>query len=165
MTTTSTLNWKKPLLGCSFKLFSDKIEVGHLKDSEFSRSAFGSLNDQNLKFTAKSHFHPNTVIRDLNTDKIVGKISYSNWYFKAKIELNGQVAFWKFSNLWETKWGLFNKQGLKLAFRGHAHKGSIKLNEANDAMVLAGLYVSNYYWRLMAVLIACILPLFIFASL
>ena len=164
MTTTSTLNWKKPLLGCSFKLFSGETEVGKLKDSEFSRSAFGSLNDQSLKFTSKGHLHPRTEIRDLNSNEIVGEISFSSWYPKAKIEYKGQVAFWKFSNLWETRWGLSNNQGLKLAFRGHAHKGSVKLNEANDALVLAGLYVSNYSWRLTAVLIACILPLFLFAS-
>lgn len=164
MTTTFTLNWKKPLLGCSFKLFSNKIEVGQLKDSEFSKSAFGTLNDQNLKFTKKSHFHSRTEIRDIAANEIVGKISFNSWYPKAKIEYKGQVAIWKFRNIWETRWGLSNNQGLNLAFTGHAHKGSVKLTEANDALVLAGLYVSNYYWRLSAVLVSCVLPLFLFIN-
>jgi len=160
---TTTLNWKKPLLSCSFKLFSNQIEVGQLKDSEFSRSAFGSLNGQNLKFTSKGHLHPRTEIRDMESNEVVGRISYNVWYPKAQIEYKGQIAFWKFSNHWGNKWGLFNSQGLKLSFKGHSYKGSIKLNEANDAMVLAGLYVSNYYWRLTAVIIASLLPLFLFA--
>ena len=162
MTTDSTLKWKKPIFGCSFKIFSDNNQVGQLKDSEFSRTATGSLNDQHLKFTTKGHLHPRVEIRDVNTNEIVGKISYNVWYPKAQIVYKDQVAIWKFSNLWETRWGLSNRQGLKLAFNGHAHKGSIKLNETNDALVLAGLYISNYYWRLTAVIIACIMPLLIF---
>lgn len=163
MTTALNLNWKKPIFGCSFKLFSGETEVGKLKDSEFSRTATGSLNNQHLKFITRGHLHPCVEIRDQNTNETVGKINFNVWYPKAKIVFKIDSATWKFSNLWETRWKLSNNQGLDMRFRGHAHKGSVKLSETNDAMVLAGLYISNYYWRLAAVLIASFSTLFIFA--
>ena len=164
MKNSKQLRWKKKLLSCRFQLFADNQQVGHLKDSELSRSATGELNNKRYRFTTHSHLHPKTEIFDLEKNQKVGQIRYNCWYPKARIEYGGKTSQWKFSNIWETKWRIFHQSETAAQFSGWEKKGSIKVNVLDEALILAGLYISNYYWRLAAIIIASLAPILIFLA-
>ena len=163
MKNSKQLKWRRRLLGCTFQLFSGEKQIGHLKDSELSRSATGEINGQHFKFVTVGHFHPKTHIVDPVSNTKIGQIKYNSWYPKAQIMHNGATTTWKFSNIWETRWKLFNQEDQRMSFKGHTTKGSIQTSELDNLLILAGLYVSNYYWRLSAIIIASLSPILIFA--
>ncbi len=162
MKRNSKITWKKGIFKCTFQLFSGTDHIGHLKDSEFSRSAIGELNNKKYRFTTHGHLNPKTEIFDLQEKQTVGQIRYYCWYPKARIEYRGKVSQWKFSNLWETRWRIFDQSGTTMQFAGWEKKGSIKIHTLDEALVLAGLHISNYYWRMVGVIVAISFPLLFF---
>ncbi len=159
MNNSKQLKWKKRLLSCTFQLFVNDHEVGHLKDSELSRSAIGELNNKRYRFSTHGHLNPKTEIYDLQENRKVGQIQYNSWYPKARIEYKGQISQWKFSNLWETRWRIFDESGTAVQFAGWENKGSIKIHLLDEALVLAGLHISNRYWRMAGILVGALFPL------
>lgn len=154
----STLQWKKGLFKCTFQLFAGGFPVGQLKDSEFSRTAYGQLNHTEIAFQRCEGLHSKVNMLDTLSHQTIGKITFNPWYPKATIHLGKQKAYWSFSNLRETRWKITDSEGVIVAYKGWSGKGEMTILEQDELLILAGLYISNYYWRLAAVLIAIILP-------
>lgn len=158
----NTLSWKKGLFKCTFQLFAGGYPVGQLKDSEFSRTAHGRLNNKEVAFRRCEGWRTKVEILDKKDTSRIGQISFNPWYPKATIHLGNQEVYWSFSNLWETRWKITDSEGLIVTYKGWSGKGEMTIMEQDDLLVLAGLYISNYYWRLAAILFAIILPTTIF---
>lgn len=158
----STLHWKKGLFGCTFRLFAEGYEIGQLKDSEFSRKAYGRLNQREVTFQRCENLHTKIKIQNTQNGQDLGLITFNPWYPKATIHLGRQKAYWTFSNLWETRWKITDEDGVMVAYKGWSGKGEMTILEQDDLLVLAGLYISNYYWRLAAIYIAVLLPAVLF---
>jgi len=158
---TTVLNWTKGLFKCSYKILSGDVQIGELKESEFSQSAFGELHGKKFRFKTKGFLTQKTDIIDLENNELIGKITYNCWYPKAKIEYGSNLLYWKFSNLWETKWRIFNDEGVRFDFHGWSMKGEVEMDIEDDLMVLTGLFIGNYYWK-MVVIYAAVLPIILF---
>lgn len=153
------LHWQKGLFQCSFQLLANDQTVGKLKDSEFTRTAHGQLNHTELVFRSCEGLHSHAEILDPLNRQVIGKIRFNPWYPKATISYGGQTYTWKFSNIWETRWKVYNEAGVNLSFQGWSGKGKVLTNQdQEDALVLISLYISNYYWRMTAIYLACLLP-------
>ena len=156
---TTVLNWKKRWFSCVYQILAGDLHIGTLKEKAFSQSAIGTIDGKRYKFRMRGMFRQLTEIVDLDENEVVGTISYSCWRPKATVTLGEQQMYWKFRNLWETKWELSDFAGGNLSFNGCGNKGNIEMREGHDTMVLAGLYVASYYKRMATIYAAAILPM------
>jgi hypothetical protein len=59
-----------------------------------------------------------------------------------------------------TKWSIFNSEGIRINYSGSSTNGRIESNTEDDLLLLSGLYVTSYYRQLtIAILIAVFVPI------
>lgn len=158
----SNFTWSKGAFSNLYNIFKNGQQIGKLKDQTFSQKSDGELNGQQYRFQTKGVFNQRTEIYDTSADKLIGEIKYNSWMTKAAIELNGKTYNWKYTNTWQTKWSIFNDEGVELNFAGSSTKGHLETNIEEASLILCGLFVTNYYWQMtIAVIVAVFLPLWV----
>jgi hypothetical protein len=144
----TSLNWKKGFFKSTCEIFNFSMPAGILKPKFWSYSADGELNGKKYFFKSKGFFRQKTEIIDISKDIRAGEISYNVWRHKASIDISGKVVDFKFTNFWNTKWELSDSGGILLSFSGKSSKGTIESDGQNEILVLAGLYIAYYFWRI-----------------
>jgi len=153
------LIWKKNVFSDLYSIYSNGQQIGKLKDKTFSQSANGELNGKEYTFNTKGFFNQHTEIIDNSENKIIGEIVYNNWMTKATISIDNKTMNWKYDNMWNTKWSIFNSEGIKIQYSGSSTSGQIDSNSDDPVLLLSGLFVTNYYWQMtVAVLVAVFVP-------
>jgi len=154
------LNWRKGFFKNTYEIYLENKKIGELKDKCWSQSAFGELNGKRYKFKTKGFLKQETQIIDIESNSIVGKITYNSWRTKAKIEYSGKEYDWKYNNTWNTKWSILYSQEIQVDYQGSSSKGKIEVNNQNELLILSGLFITNYYWQIMvAIMIAIFIPI------
>jgi len=154
------LRWKKGLFSNLYSIYSNGQQIGKLKDRSFSQTANGELNGKEYTFKTKGFFKQHTDIIDNLENKVIGVITYNNWMTKATISVANKTIHWKYDNLWNTKWSIFNSEGIKIQYTGSSTSGEIDSNIDDALLFLSGLYVTNYYWQMtIVVLVAVFVPI------
>jgi len=156
------LTWKKGWFSCAYQILAGDMSVGALKEKTFQRASIGAIGNKRYKFRTKGILKPYTEIIDLDEHQVIGRISFSCWMPKATVQLGEQTMYWRYQNLWETKWELNDFEGNRLAFKGCQTKGKVTMTNKDELMVLVGLFISNYYQKMTTVFIAAILPILLF---
>ncbi|MCK4879116.1 MAG: hypothetical protein KAS82_00605, partial [Bacteroidales bacterium] len=124
----------------------------------------GTIRQKRYRFKTKGLFKQETRIIDKDTGLEIGTISYNSWMSKATIRLTDRTIYWKYNNTWQTRWSLFNDQGIHMKFAGGFSKGTIEYQDPDDLLVLTGLFVTNYYRQIgIAVLVAVFIPIWLTA--
>ena len=156
------LNWKRGLLKNIYEIFSDSGPVGYLKEKSWTQSSYGELNGEKFHFRMKGVFNKEAIVFNSESNTPIGKISYNSWMTKSKIEYGNKVYYWKFDNFWNTRWRLYSEDGLEIKYNCSSTNGKIESDSVNNFLVLAGLYVHNYYWQTTTVtLVIIFLPVWI----
>ncbi|MCB0634364.1 MAG: hypothetical protein R2824_18975 [Saprospiraceae bacterium] len=158
----NVLHWQKGIFQCNFRLMANDQIIGHLKDSEFSRIATGRLNTTEISFKRLEGLHSYADILDPLNRQPIGSVRFNAWYPQATIRYGEQIYYWKFVNILETQWKVYNEDGVLLAYKGWSGKGKVLINQQEERLILAGLYISSYYWRMTAILLAFSLPVLLF---
>jgi len=153
--------WKKGIFSSTYNIFFNEQQIGKLKDKLFSQSSVGEINGKEYTFKTKGFFKQHTEIFDIQTNQPIGEISYNNWMNKAIITIQEKTANWKYKNIWNTKWEVTNKEGLKINYTGSSTKGKIESNTENDLLLLSGLFITNYYWQITIVILASQIPIWV----
>ena len=79
---------------------------------------------------------------------------------KASISLIDKSINWKYDNVWNTKWSLYDNDGIEIKYAGTSTSGQIESNTDDAVLLLSGLFVTNYYWQVsVAVMVAIFLPI------
>lgn len=142
-----------------YNINSDGRHIGYLKDKSFSQIATGEINGKQYIFRTKGFINQNTEIINCAENIVVGDINYNTWKTSATISINNKITHWKCDNIWNTKWSMFNSDGLFIKFSGSSSKGQIESEVNDELLVLTGLFVINYYWQAMiVVLVAVFIP-------
>ena len=156
------LSWKRGAFSTTYQIYSDKGLIGQLENRSFKQSSEGQINKKKYTFRTKGVFKQETQILDADSNKAIGKITYNSMMTKATIELQDRTLYWKYDNGWQTRWRIFDDTHTLLKFAGRSTRGSIELEQADDLMVLTGLFVTNYYQQAMiAVLVAVFIPIWV----
>ena len=154
------LKWKKQFFSSTYSIYIDRQMVGMLKDKTFSQTAIGELNGKEYTFKTKGFFKQNTEIIDNKENKVIGTITYSSWMTKATISLIDKSINWKYDNVWNTKWSLYDNNEIEIKYAGTSTSGQIDSNTDDAILLLSGLFVTNYYWQVSAaVMVAIFLPI------
>jgi hypothetical protein len=155
-----SLTWTKGVFSSMFQIYSNGELIGNLKDKTFSQSAKGIFNDKVYIFKTNGFFKQSTDIIDCSDNKVIGRIEYSNWMTKAVISINNKTVYWKYDNIWNTKWTIFDSTGILMSFKGSTTKGQIDSNLDDASLILSGLFVTNYYWQISAtIMIVALIPI------
>lgn len=156
------LKWKKGLLSSTYNIYSKNQLVGKLTDKTFSQSAIGELDGKKYTFRTTGIFNQHTEILDNRENKVIGTITYNSWMTKATISISGKTINWKYGNVWQTKWSIFDSGGIKINYTGSSTNGNIESSTDDALLVLSGLFVTNYYWQMfIVILVAVFVPLWV----
>lgn len=154
------LRWKKNFLSNLYSIYSNDHQIGELREKTFSQTAHGHLNGKSYTFKTSGFFKQYTQIIDSTENRVIGKISYNSWMTKAFISIDNKIINWKYDNLWNTKWSVFDSEGLNINYAGSSASGQIDSNSADALLLLCGLFVTNYFWQMsVAVIIAILVPI------
>ena len=155
----TNLRWKKGWFSNLYKIYSDDKIVGKLKSKMFSQTTKGELNGKEYTFKTKGFFKQSTEIIDDNEKKVIGKITYNNWNTKAIISVNNKNINWKYDNLWNTKWSIFDTEGINLKYSGSSTSGQVNSNSDDELLLLSGLFIVNYYWKIIIAVVITVVVL------
>ncbi len=108
---------------------------------------------KNKNSLKKVFFNQQTEIHDAINNKVIGNITYNGWMTKATLSILDKKINWKYDNLWNTKWSIFDSNGIDIKYSGSSLKGQIKSNTDDDLLLLSGLFVINYYWQITIIII------------
>ena len=155
----TNLTWTKGIFSNLYSFYQNGELKGKLKDKTFSQTANGELQGKVYRFKTKGLLKQRTEIID-SEDKVIGEINYNTWMTKASITINGKVVNWKYNNIWNTKWSLFDTVGINIKYSGSSTKGQIDSNVDDSLLILCGLFITHYYWQMtVAILVAVIVPI------
>jgi hypothetical protein len=153
----TNLKWKKGVFSNLYKIYSNGEQIGNLSNKTLSQSGIGVIDKKEYLFQTKGFFKQKIQIIDTTVNKTVGEINFKNWRTKATITINDKTINWKSDNLWNTKWSIFNSEGINIKYSGSSTGGQIDSNIDNSLLLLSGLFVINYYWQKT---IAALIPVF-----
>ena len=152
--------WKKGIFSDTYRIFSNNQQIGELKNKAFSQSSVAELNGKSYTFKTKGFFRQHTIIIDNSDDSVSGEIAYNSWMTKAFLSINGRKYTWKYENVWNTKWSIYEAEKAVINYQGSSTGGKIFSEINNDFLLLTGLYVTNFYWQIsVAVLVAVFIPI------
>ncbi|MDQ2180804.1 hypothetical protein, partial [Marinifilum sp. D714] len=156
------LEWRKNIFSTLYRIYSNGQQIGILKDKMFSQTANGELNGKKYTFNTKGCLDKCTEIIDHSENKVIGNVTYNTWMTKATILINNRKIDWTYDNVWNTRWSIFNTEGINIKYSGSSASGQIHSNTDDSLLLLCGLYVTNYYWQMtITVLIAVFVPIWI----
>jgi hypothetical protein len=156
------LHWKKGTFSTTCRISSGEEIIGELANYAFKQTAEGVIRDKRYLFRTKGLFKQETQIIDGENDQVIANITYNSMMSKATIQFTDRTVYWKYDNAWQTKWSLFDKQGIYMKFAGGHSKGTIEYEEEDDLLVLTGMFVTNYYQQAMiAIMVAVFIPIWV----
>lgn len=158
---STNLGWKKGILASTYRIFSGNVQVGELKNHSFKQQASASLYNQAYRFEAQNFFNQSTFIIDTETNVKIGTIVYNAWHTKATITIFKKQYDWKFNNIWNTQWSLFDNKKLLVDNVGSSGSGKIESTDAEPLLILSSLYVTNYYWQSTVAVFISLFPIYI----
>lgn len=152
----TTLIWKKGFLKKVYEIYSNSSLVGKLVENTWCNSAEGEMNNKKYQFKTQGFFKQKTQIIDVESNSLIGTIVYNSFMTKATIEYSGQIAYWRYNNIWNTKFSITDNVGNQISFNGSCSNGKLEYDQPNDLLVLTGLYVTNDYWQMTVVTVIII---------
>jgi hypothetical protein len=156
----TTLIWKKRFFKKTYEIFANNSQVGKLVENTWCNAAEGEINNKKYQFKTLGFFKQKTQIIDAESESVIGTIVYNSFMTKATIEYLGQIAYWRYNNIWNTKFSITDNDGNQISFHGSSSNGKLEFDKPNDLLVLTGLYVTNYYWQMTIVtLIIIFIPI------
>lgn len=154
--------WKKGMLSSTHLLYSNGMLVGKLQSKTWSNNATSIINEKHFSFITKGFLSQSTLVIDNDINKVIGKITYSNWRTIATIELKSTIAELKADNIWNSRWRLKDKNNQSVLYKDSTTTGTIQFTDPDDKLIIAGLYARNYFkQKSTALLIAVFLPIYL----
>ena len=147
------ISWTKGAFSNTYKLRGYEGHGGELKLNSFNSHAKGSIGGKQYAFRAKGCLSKTIDMICQETNTIIAKIRMGNWRMMAKIDTGKHQYTWRYKNLWQTRWSVFDEQREYVTGKsnGFMTSGDIEFRPSSEEMVLAGLFIKDYYVKMSAV--------------
>lgn len=147
-----TLQWTSSMSGQEIRIFRGKLIAGILKRSFWKDDAYGELNGHMVRFKTNGFWKRTTQILDIEGTKELGLITFNIWKSTAVITYENQTYGWKFDSWMRKKWQLGNGDDFVQYVKRSSWKneGDIEIQNISPALVLAGLFIYGYFWKIAA---------------
>lgn len=152
----TSLEWRKGLFSSTYRITKEGRPVGELIEHTFAQTADGELNGKKYTFRTKGFLNQKTDIIDRRTGDVIGGIEYNAWMTKATLSFGPRKVLWKYTNMWNTKWSIYDSDSIKIDYSGSTSGGQIESSVDDELLLLSGLFVTNYYWQLTAIILAVV---------
>lgn len=159
-----TLNWRKGLFDSNYQVFSDFTLKFSLNFISLKNSAVATTQSGIYFFTSEGYSSPETKITN-SKNETLAIIKYDWLKFKARIFFPaGEPIDWSFQNSWLSRWSLNNHNDKQIIYNSSTNSGLIHTNIDDDILPVAGLFIREYYSRLIYALILFVLLMSVFRN-
>lgn len=158
------LNWRKGLFDSNYQVFSDFTLKFSLNFISLKNSAVATTQSGIYFFTSEGYSSPETKITN-SKNETLAIIKYDWLKFKASIFFPaGEPIDWTFQNSWLSRWSLNNHNDKQIIYNSSTNSGLIHTNVDDDILPAAGLFIREYYNRLIYALILFVLLMSVFRN-
>jgi len=154
-----TLNWRKGLFDSNYQVINNGYLKFSLNFSSWKNSAIATTQSGIYLLKSEGLSKPETRIID-NKHTVLAVITYDWLKFKAKIVFaSGETFDWSFQNSWLSRWSLNNHKDKQILFNASTGNGLIHTNIDDDMLILSGLFIREYYSRLLIgfIILVCLM--------
>lgn len=154
-----TLNWRKGLFDSNYQVFGNALLKFSLNFSSLKNSALATTQHGIYLLKSEGFSNPETKIFN-NKNEVLAIIRYDWLKFKAKIFFtSGEEFDWSFQNSWLSRWSVNNHKDKQIIYNSSSSSGLVHSNVDDDILILSGLFVREYYSRMLYGFILLILIL------
>ncbi|WP_231460232.1 MULTISPECIES: hypothetical protein [unclassified Pedobacter] len=147
------LNWRKGLFDSNYQVYEQAYLKFSLNFSSFKNTAIATTQNGIYLLKSEGYSVPETKILN-NKNEVLAVIRYDWMAFKAKVSIpTGEQFDWSFQNSWLSRWSLNNHQDKQIIFNSTTNSGLIHSNVDDDLLIFAGLFIREYYSRLIYALV------------
>jgi hypothetical protein len=156
------LNWRKGLFDSNYQVFNDGLLRFSMNFASLKNAAVVTTQKGIYLLKSEGFSNPETKVVN-NQNEVIAKITYDWLGFKAKVVLNtGEQLDWSFQNSWISRWSLNNHSDKQILFNSSTGNGLIHTNVDDDILILIGLFIREYYSRVIFVFaLIILLPIFL----
>ncbi len=141
----NTYTWKSRFFSNTIEIYQYDSRIGEIVNKVFSRAASGELNGKRLLFDIKGFFKMETRILNSNDESVVADVIISSWKSKATIRYGNKEYVWQHENFWNTRWSISNENGAIVKYHSYASGGELIAYTSDEVLILAGLFIKNYF--------------------
>jgi len=153
------LYWRKGLFDSNYQVFDQQQLKFSMNFSSWQNSAIATTQSGIYLLKSEGFSKPETRILN-NQNETLATITYDWLGFKARVVFaSGEILDWRYQNSWLSRWSLNNLKDKQILFSASAGNGNIHSNVNDDMLVLTGLFIREYYSRLLFGLIILIIIL------
>lgn len=158
------LNWRKGLFDSNYQVFNNGLLKFSLNFSSWKNSAIATTQAGIYLLKSEGFSKPETKLLN-NQNEVLAIITYDWLRFKAKIVFaSGDTFDWSFQNSWLSRWSLNDHQDKQILFNASSGNGMLHTNVDDDMLILCGLFIREYYSRLLVGFIIVVFFLFSFKN-
>jgi hypothetical protein len=158
------LNWRKGLFDSNYQVFNNGVLKFSMNFSSWKNTAIATTQAGIYLLKSEGFSKPETKILD-NQNQVLALITYDWLGFKAKIVFaSGETFDWSFQNSWLRRWSLNNHKDKQILFNASTGNGLIHSNIDDDILILSGLFIREYYSRIIFGFIIAVFFLFSFKN-
>lgn len=155
-----TLSWRKGLFDSNYQVFGNALLKFSINFSSFKNSAIATTQKEIYLLKSEGYSNPETKILN-NKNEVLAVIHYDWLSFKAKIVFtSGETFDWSFQNSWASRWILNNQKEKQVIYNSSTSNGLIHSNTDDDLLILSGLFIREYYTRILFIFLILVLVLF-----
>ncbi|PWS30043.1 hypothetical protein [Pedobacter paludis] len=143
------LNWSKGTFDSNYHVLKDGLLRFSLNFSSLKNSAIATTQSGIFLLKSTGIANPETLLFN-NKNEVLAKITYDLLGFKAKIIFkSGEQFDWSFQNSWLSRWSLNNHTDKQILFSASSGRGMINSNVDDDMLVFCGLFIREYFARIL----------------
>lgn len=147
-----TLNWRKGLFDSNYQVFCNALLKFSINFSSLKNSAIATTQQGIYLLKSKGYSNLETKVLN-NKNEVLAVIRYDLLGFKAKIFFStGEEFDWSFQNSWLSRWSINNHKDKQIIYNSSTGNGLIHSNIDDDLLILIGLFIREYYVRILFIL-------------
>lgn len=147
--TEQTLNWRKSLFDSNYQVFDGLQLKFSINFNSLKNSAIVTAQQGIYYFRSEGYSNPETKILD-HKNEVIAVIRYDWITFKAKIIYStGEQFDWSYQNSWLSRWSVNNHHNKQIIYNSSSGSGIIHTNNDDELLLFAGLFIREYYSRIL----------------
>jgi len=151
------LYWRKGLFDSNYQVFKDQRLTFSMNFSSWQNSAIATTQSGIYLLKSEGFSKPETRILN-NQNETLATITYDWLGFKARVVfVSGETFEWRYQNSWLSRWSLNNLKDKQVLFSASAGNGNIHSSIDDDMLVFTGLFIREYYSRILFGLILLVI--------
>lgn len=153
------LNWGKDTFDSKYQVFSQGLLKYALNFVSWRNSAIATTQTGIYLFQSKAFNKAETLLVN-NKNEVLAVISFKWFELKATISFTtGDNFLFVYQKNWITQWSLNNGTDKQVFYKASTGSGLIKSNIDDELIILTGLYVREYFSRLLFLFLGLVLIL------